>query len=369
MKNGFGRSLSKALKTQKKFRKLLEKAFRGSSAKRKRTRPSTRKTPSVLRQTSAFGTNPGGLIMKSFVPERREHVPALVVLLHGCRQTPESLDAASGFSKLARERGFILLYPEQTKANNAQGCFNWFRPSAVAYDRGELMSIRQMIEYVCVRHRIDRSRIFIAGLSAGGAMTSALVANYPESFAGVAIIAGLPFGAARDAMSALRVMRSGASAPRGGWGRRVRENVARLPRVALSDDLAGSAGQGGQSRQRKCMHCAMARSAWDPRRSRAIRGEIMGRPAVLEASRASPRGALFSRGLGSRHSDKQSGRHRAETLARPLRATGRNLRAKSVDATVGAAQAPGPPDGRAVRASIGSRSLTLGFRPPFQRSG
>ena len=196
MKNGFGRSLSKALKTQKKFRKLLEKAFRGSSAKRKRTRPSTRKTPSVLRQTSAFGTNPGGLIMKSFVPERQEHVPALVVLLHGCRQTPESLDAASGFSKLARERGFILLYPEQTKANNAQGCFNWFRPSAVANDRGELMSIRQMIEYVCVRHRIDRSRIFIAGL---------------------------PFGAARDAMSALRVMRSGASAPRGGWGRRVRE--------------------------------------------------------------------------------------------------------------------------------------------------
>ena len=223
MKNGFGRSLSKALKTQKKFRKLLEKAFRGSSAKRKRTRPSTRKTPSVLRQTSAFGTNPGGLIMKSFVPERREHVPALLVLLHGCRQTPESLDAACGFSKLARERGFILLYPEQTKANNAQGCFNWFRPSAVAYDRGELMSIRQMIEYVCVRHRIDRSRIFIAGLSAGGGMTSALVANYPESFAGVAIIAGLPFGAARDAMSALRVMRSGASAPRGGWGRRVRE--------------------------------------------------------------------------------------------------------------------------------------------------
>ena len=136
-----------------------------------------------------------------------------------------------------------------------------------------------------------------------------------------------------------------------------------------SDDLAGSAGQGGQPRQRKCMHCAMARSAWDPRRSRAIRGEIMGRPAVLEASRASPRGALFSRGLGSRHSDKQSGRHRAETLARPLRATGRNLRAKSVDATVGAAQAPGPPDGRAVRASIGSRSLTVGFRPPFQRSG
>jgi poly(hydroxyalkanoate) depolymerase family esterase len=223
MKNGFGRSLSKALKTQKKFRKLLEKALRAPSARRKRTPPSTQTTPSVLRETSEFGSNPGGLVMKSFVPKRREMDPALVVLLHGCRQTADSLDAASGFSKLARERGFILLYPEQKKANNQQACFNWFRPSAVARDRGELMSIRQMIEYLCVRHRIDRSRIFVAGLSAGAAMTSALVANYPESFAGAAIIAGMPFGAARDAMSALRAMRSGASTPRGGWGRPVRE--------------------------------------------------------------------------------------------------------------------------------------------------
>jgi poly(hydroxyalkanoate) depolymerase family esterase len=174
-----------------------------------------------LEETTAFGSNPGRLVMKSYVPARLQKDPALVVMLHGCRQTPESLDAASGFSKLAKERGFVLLYPQQRKANNAQGCFNWFRPSAVARDRGELLSIKQMIEHARKRHRIDRTRIFIGGLSAGGAMTAALVAVYPDLFAGAAIFAGMPYGSARDAMSALRAMKSGVVEPAGGWGRSV----------------------------------------------------------------------------------------------------------------------------------------------------
>src|SRR6185312_12587651 len=113
--------------------------------------------------------------------------PALVVVLHGCRQTPESMDAASGFSKLAKDRGFILLYPEQTHSNNPQKCFNWFRPSEVARDRGELLSIKQMVEHAVKRHRADRARVYVVGLSAGGAMTGALIANYPDMFAGAAI--------------------------------------------------------------------------------------------------------------------------------------------------------------------------------------
>ncbi|WP_311319471.1 extracellular catalytic domain type 1 short-chain-length polyhydroxyalkanoate depolymerase [Rhizobium sp. CB3060] len=157
--------------------------------------------------------------MKFFVPARLPKRPALAVVLHGCLQSPESLNAASGFSKLARDRGFVLLYPQQRRTNNAQNCFNWYRPSAVAKDRGEVMSIRQMIEYACERHRIDVSRIFIVGLSAGGAMVSALVANYPEIFAGAAIVAGMPFGSARDAVSALRAMKGGAAPPPDGWGR------------------------------------------------------------------------------------------------------------------------------------------------------
>ncbi|MGM5058290.1 extracellular catalytic domain type 1 short-chain-length polyhydroxyalkanoate depolymerase [Rhizobium sp. 814_E9_N1_1] len=222
MKLGFGRSLLKALRAQKKISKQIEKAVK---ATRGRTKRKTSRPPKpVLVETTAFGSNPGRLVMKSFVPTTRlPKNPALVVLLHGCHQTPESLDAAAGFSKLAKERGFVLLYPQQKRANNSQNCFNWFRPSSVARDRGELCSIKQMIEHICERHRVDRSRIFVAGLSAGGAMTGALIANYPSLFAGAAIIAGMPFGSARDAMSALRAMKSGATPPLGGWGRPIAE--------------------------------------------------------------------------------------------------------------------------------------------------
>nr|WP_312876426.1 PHB depolymerase family esterase [Rhizobium laguerreae] len=66
--------------------------------------------------------------------------------------------SAAGFSKLAKGYGFVLLYPEQSSANNSQRCFNWFRPSAVVRDRGEVLSIKQMIEHACERHRVDRSR-------------------------------------------------------------------------------------------------------------------------------------------------------------------------------------------------------------------
>ena len=161
--------------------------------------------------------------MKSFVPTTLPKNPPLVVVLHGRGQTPESLDAATGFSRLARARGFVLLYPEQVKSNNSQRCFNWFRPSAVARDRGELLSVKQMIEHASKLTSVDRNRVFIVGLSAGGAMTAVLAAAYPDLFAGAAIVAGMPVGAVRDAMSALRAMKSGVPTPAEGWGSRINE--------------------------------------------------------------------------------------------------------------------------------------------------
>ncbi len=101
-------------------------------------------------------------------------------------------DKGSGWSRMAREKGFVLLYPEQTKQNNQNLCFNWFRPSSVARDRGELMSIRQMIEHAARRHNIPHSRIFLQGLSAGGAMAGALLATYPDLFAAGQIVGGCP---------------------------------------------------------------------------------------------------------------------------------------------------------------------------------
>ncbi|WP_183756084.1 alpha/beta hydrolase family esterase [Rhizobium sp. BK181] len=212
------RSLSRLLKNQKKVRRLFETSFFRipKQPTTRRRRPASPKP--VLTEVTDFGSNPGRLKMKLFVPRRHPPKPALVLFLHGCRQTPESLDLASGFSKLAAQRGFILLYPEQREANNPQRCFNWFRPSAIARDRGELMSIRQMINHAVRQYQVDRARVYVAGLSAGGAMTSALLVTYPDLFAGGAIFAGMPYGAARDAISALRTMKSGHSRSPREWG-------------------------------------------------------------------------------------------------------------------------------------------------------
>ena len=101
-------------------------------------------------------------------------------MLHGCTQTAADYDQGSGWSQLADRHGFVLLYPEQNRANNANLCFNWFEPGDIARGKGEALSIRQMIGAVAVAHGMDRDRVFVTGLSAGGAMASVMLATYPE---------------------------------------------------------------------------------------------------------------------------------------------------------------------------------------------
>ena len=161
-----------------------------------------------LADLTGFGTNPGALRARVHVPTRLAQSPALVVVLHGCTQTAAGYDHGSGWSRLADRHGFVLLYPEQDRANNANLCFNWFEPGDIARGKGEALSIRQMIESVAVAQGIDRDRIFVTGLSAGGAMASVMLATYPETFAGGAIIAGLPYGCASNVQEAFGAMRS-----------------------------------------------------------------------------------------------------------------------------------------------------------------
>ncbi|TIW66280.1 MAG: PHB depolymerase family esterase, partial [Mesorhizobium sp.] len=109
--------------------------------------------------------------------------------------------------QLADQESFALLFPEQQRANNANLCFNWFVPGDTKRNGGEALSIRQMIETMVLAHGLDRGRIFITGLSAGGAMTSAMLACYPEIFEGGAIIASLPYGSAKTVPEAFDRMR------------------------------------------------------------------------------------------------------------------------------------------------------------------
>ena len=160
--------------------------------------------------------------MFSFVPDHRRAAPALVVVLHGCGQTAAGYDLGAGWSTLAKHYGFALLMPQQQSSNNGNGCFNWFNPEDIARDSGEACSIRQMIARMALDVGIDGRRVFVTGLSAGGAMTSVMLATYPELFAGGAIIAGLPFGVATNMREALSGMYQSPSRPAGELGDLVR---------------------------------------------------------------------------------------------------------------------------------------------------
>jgi len=161
---------------------------------------------SPLIETMEFGSNPGALRMLSFVPEQLPRGAGLVVVLHGCGQTAAGYDLGAGWSTLAKHYGFALLMPEQQASNNANTCFNWFAAEDTARGQGEACSIRQMIARMVIDHKLDSRRIHITGLSAGGAMTSVMLAAYPDVFSAGAIIAGLPFGIAANVREALSGM-------------------------------------------------------------------------------------------------------------------------------------------------------------------
>lgn len=184
--------------------------------------------PDRLRPLALSGANPGALVGKYYVPKDLGETAPLVVVLHGCTQTAEGYDHHSGWSKLADEAGFALLFPEQQRANNPNLCFNWFLSGDTSRNSGEALSIRRMIATMVDSWGLDPARIFITGLSAGGAMASAMLASYPEVFAGGAIIAGLPHGVAATIPEAFDRMR--------GYGAPSEERLQRLLRDGSEHD-------------------------------------------------------------------------------------------------------------------------------------
>jgi poly(hydroxyalkanoate) depolymerase family esterase len=153
---------------------------------------------------------------KLYVPSTCGEQPMpLLVMLHGCTQNPDDFAAGTQMNALAEEKQCLVAYPAQAKSVNPSKCWNWFNALDQKRDQGEPSIIAGIAQHVMEEYAVDPRQVFVAGLSAGGAMAVIVGTLYPEVFAAVGVHSGLPFASARDLPSALAAMRSGASPARG----------------------------------------------------------------------------------------------------------------------------------------------------------
>ena len=148
---------------------------------------------------------------KLYIPPDSFQEPLpLVLMLHGCTQNPDDFAAGTGMNEAALKRGFYVLYPAQTQRANASRCWNWFKHNHQKRGRGEPALLAGMTKDVMARYNIDPQRVYVAGLSAGGAMAAILGDAYPDLFAAVGVHSGLATGSASNLQTALSVMQTGA---------------------------------------------------------------------------------------------------------------------------------------------------------------
>lgn len=157
-----------------------------------------------------FSNGAGARAYKVYVPAGSADAPrAMMVMLHGCTQSADDFAAGTQMNRLADAHGFLVVYPEQSAHANASKCWNWFKPQDQLRGAGEPALIAGIVREVVQRYGTDPRRIFVAGLSAGAAMSVVLGETYPELFAGVGAHSGLPYGSAHDIPSALAAMKGG----------------------------------------------------------------------------------------------------------------------------------------------------------------
>jgi poly(hydroxyalkanoate) depolymerase family esterase len=176
-------------------------------ARQTRPQPSTPDAPGQF-LSGSFGNGAGTRRYRLYVPARAASGPRpLVVMLHGCQQSAADFAAGTAMNRLAEEHGCLVLYPDQERGANSSNCWNWFDAAHQQREQGEPSLLAGMTRKIVQEHGADPRRVYVAGLSAGGAMAAVMGATYPELYAAVGVHSGLPVGAARDLMSGLNAMK------------------------------------------------------------------------------------------------------------------------------------------------------------------